>query len=74
MHCFSPPDASSFGYVDGVIAVVLHGRPDVPTELAVASEGVVSLSLGLVNDCLSSDGSHGRGVEVEASKHLAVCR
>ena len=73
MHCFSSPDAPSFGDVDGVISIVLHGRADIPTELAMASEGVVPLGFGFVDDCLSTDGGHWGGVEVKASKHLVVC-
>ena len=73
MYCFSAPDAPSFGDVEGVISIVFHGRPDIPTELSMASEGVVPLGFGFVNDCLSTDGGHWSCVEVKAPKDLVVC-
>lgn len=60
--------------VDLVVAVMVHGRPNVPAVDAVVRPCSFLLGFRLVGNDFGAKGCQGSLVEVKVSKQLVVCR
>ena len=58
--------------VDVVVSIVVHGRSNVPSSMAMRAPSAVALSFVDIDDCFCAQGGEGGGVEVEVSKKLHV--
>ena len=59
--------------VDFVVAIMVHGRPNVPAVDAVVGPSCFSLGLRLVGDDFCAKGCQGSLVEIKVAKKLVVC-
>ena len=60
--------------VDLVVAIMVHGRSNVPAVDAMVGPSCFSLCLRLVGDDFCATGCQGRLLEIEVTKKLVVCR
>ena len=60
--------------VDLVVAIMVHGRPNVPAVDAVVGPSCFSLCLCLIGDDFCTKGCQGSLVEIKVAKNLVVCR